>query len=412
MFCFFWLAFLVSQARGEGDFKVLLEAAKLVAAGKNPYNFWIFVSEGNYALYFYSPLWALILFPFRNLPNFIPNLLWLLANTWFLYRIWVLLTKYIDLQKLSAKQARWLLFLTLILTARYILYNIGMIQMTIFLLWGSLESLSLFGRHRYLSGSLLLALLINVKLLPVVLVPYLIYRREWKGVLCTLGFSVLFLFLPGFLIGWNTNLHLLSEWWSVINPFKPEHLVEADLGLHSLTALVPSLLAKTNGILPYARNILNLDPAAVTFILNATRIGLILLTLLFLGWPPFHKAKSGLHQLYELSYLFLLIPLIFPHQQKYEFFLAAPALFYLSYYMVLVFPVMKEIGNKRTFYAIVFLYLLSFTLMTLTTDSIIGRPLNLITQHYKTITYGAILLIIALVICKPGRSEEADELMS
>ena len=400
------LGFLILKSLSNGDFKVFLEAAKLVAAGKNPYHEWLHIVNDNYALYFYSPLWAMILIPFSFLPNFIPNFIWLLANTYFLYRIWILLAKYVDLQSLSGKQVKWILFLSILLNTRYILYNFELIQMTIFLLWGALESLYLFKNKKILSGGALLALVINIKILPIVLFPYLLYRKEWKSALSTLGFSIIFLFLPGLFLGWSFNSYLLSEWWSVINPNNPEHLLETNLGIHSLTALIPSLLTKTEGILPYSRNILNLDSATTTYILNIVRIGLVLFTLYFLRWPPFKKAKSRLNEIYELSYIFLLIPLIFPHQQKYAFFLASPALFYLSYFIVYYFRSHTRINNKITSSAIITLFILSFALMTLSTDGIIGRNLNQITQHYMTITYGAIMLIILLIICSPERIEK------
>jgi hypothetical protein len=279
-----------------------------------------------------------------------------------------------------------------------------MIQMTIFLLWGSLESLSLFKNKKYLAGGALLALIINIKILPIVLIPYLIYRKELKGTFSTLLFSILFLILPCLFLGWSRNLFMLSEWWSVINPNNAEHLLEADLGLHSLTALIPSLLTKTDGVLPYSRNILNLDLKTSTLILNTVRTGLILFTLYFLRWPPFKKAKSRISEIRELSYIFLLIPLLFPHQQKYAFFLAFPTLFYSSYFIVINFQSGTRIMNNRKYYAVIILLILSFALMTLTTDGLIGRNLNQITQHFKTITYGAIILIIILSLCPPGRS--------
>jgi hypothetical protein len=58
--------------------------------------------------------------------------------------------------------------------------------------------------------------------------------------------------------------------------------------------------------------------------------------------------------------------------------------------------------NSKKFYGIIILLVISFSLMTLSTDGVIGRTLNEITQHYKTITYGAIILILILIICPPG----------
>ncbi|MCX6251198.1 MAG: glycosyltransferase family 87 protein [Bacteroidetes bacterium] len=400
------LGFLIMEALGNGDFKVFLEAAKLVGAGKTPYHQWIFISEGNYAYYYYSPLWAVILIPFSHLPNFFSNLTWLLANTWFLYRIWILLTKFIDLQNLSKKQITWLLFLCILLNARFILYNFGMIQMTIFLLWGAMESLRLIRIKKFLFGGMLLALVINIKVLPILLIPYLIYRKELKGTLSTLFFSLLFLFLPCLVLGWSTNLHLLSDWWRVINPDNAEHLLEPEIGPHSLTALIPALLMKTVGTLPFSRNIFNLDLFTTTCILNAVRIGLFLFTFYFLRWSPFRHAKSGFHEIYELSYIFLLIPLIFPHQQKYAFFLASPALFYISWFIITNYRPATRATTKTRYFIIILLLFLSFVLMTLSSDGIIGRYLNQITQHYKTITYGALLLIVVLILCSPMHIEK------
>jgi len=400
------LGFLVRIATGNGDFKVMLEAAKLVATHKSPYHVWIFVSEGNYDFYFYSPLWAMMLIPFSHLPNFIPNLLWLLANTWFLYRVWILLAEFTDPSVLTQKGKRWVLALCILMSVRYILYNFEMIQMTIFLLWGALESLRFFRHNRYLAGGALLALIINIKILPLVLIPWLIYRKEFKGAACTMCFSLMYLLIPALFIGWQANLHLHSEWWKMINPMNPEHLSESDPGLHSLTALIPSLLTKSQGGLPYPRNLFNLEAATAASVLQGIRVLLILLTLAFLKWPPFIRARSGLHELRELSYLFLLIPLIFPHQQKYAFFLALPAIFYLSYFIIRTLTAREAEGKTGPPALVMALFFLSFALMTLSTDSVIGRSLNLVTQHYKTITYGALLLLVLLAACSPEHFEK------
>jgi hypothetical protein len=401
------LGFLIMLALRNGDFNLFLEAAKLVAAKKNPYHEWLSIVKENYGYYFYSPLWATLLIPFSYLPNVIPNFIWLLANAWFLYRIWILLLKFIDLQNLSGKQYKWLLFFSILLNARFILYNFELIQMTVFLLWGALESLDLFRNRKFLSGGALLALIINIKILPLVLIPYLIYRKEFRGTLSTLFFSIIYLFLPGLFLGWSNNLFMLSEWWSVINPGNAEHLLEMDLGIHSLTALIPALLMKTEGVLPFSRNIFNLDIETTTFILNAVRTGLVIFTLYFLKWPPFKQAKSRLNEIHELSYIFLLVPLIFPHQQKYAFLLASPAFFYISYFIIYNFRSPSRMINKTTASVIIILFILSFALMTLSTDGVIGRNLNQVTQYYKTITYGAMILIILLIICTPERIEKS-----
>lgn len=401
------LIFLVLKSFHFGDFKVFLEAAKLVGKGESPYHQWLFVSQNVYCKYFYSPLWAVLLIPFSYLPFYVTNFLWLTANVWFLYRIWMLLSKYVHLDTLPKKQYQWVLMLTLLMSVRFILHNFEMIQMTIFLLWGSLESLRFVEKKKRVAGGILLALVINIKILPIVLVPYWLYRKEYKAFGLTLIFSLLFLLLPAIFLGWNSNLTLLTDWWREINPSNTEHLLETDLGFHSLTALIPTLLTKTKGPLPFARNLFNMDSSMAIAILNGVRLVLIVAAIRFLKWPPFVRATSQLQELYELSYLFLLVPLIFPHQQKYAFVFILPALFYLSYFITVTHDSTKnrEIKGKRV--TLIILLIFTFILMTLTTDGLIGKRLSELTQYYKTITYGALLLIIALLVSSPDFLEKS-----
>lgn len=402
--------YCIKEALGNGDFKVFLEAAKLVRTGENPYNEWIFVSEGNYCLYFYSPLWAVLLIPFSYLPNFIANIIWLSANVFFLYRIYLLLKHFVDLDAITRKQLSWILLLCIIMSLRFILYNFGMIQMTIFLLWGILESLRLIQVKKIVYGGILLALIINIKILPIVILPYLLYRNYIKGFVCTLIFSVVFLFLPMVYTGWSTNIFLLTEWWSAINPVNPEHLLETELGPHSLTALVPTLLIETSGEISIQRNIFNLSENTVIYALNITRLLLITLTLFFLKWPPFINARNKLFQLRELAYIVLLIPLIFPHQQKYAFILTIPTLFYLSHFVIINFRLRRVVMRSLRWYTLMTIICLSFILMTLSTDAVIGREINNISQHFKTITWGTLFLIFALLLASPKITLKTKEL--
>lgn len=396
--------YLVKLSFHNGDFKVFLEAAKMISKGVNPYNQYIFITEENSLEYFYSPLWATILIPFSYLPHYVPNMIWLFVNAFFLYRIWILLQKYVDKESLSSKQLSWILFLCIIVSIRFLLYNFELIQMTIFLLWGILESLRMMeDKSKLILGSLILALVINIKIMPVVLIPYLIYRGYFKAVSFTLLFSVLFLLLPALVIGIDFNSFLLSEWWQAINPTNAKHLIETEMGPHSLTALVPTLFTETQGELFYHRNIANLTLNESNMILNGIRLALIILTIYFLKWPPFKKSNSKTHQLIEISYLLLLIPIIFPHQQKYAFSLLIPAQFAIIYFL------MKHAKANRNFKTSLILatFILSFILMTLTTDGLIGRELNNITQHYKLITYGALILILPLVLLTKMENENS-----
>ena len=395
------LAFYASQP---GDFKVWLEAATLLKRHQQLYNIWL-----GGRLYFYSPLFALILIPFTYVPQYIPNFLFLCADIYFLFKIWKFFTVRIDFGQLNRKEKIIFSFAVALLTLRFLLYNFDYIQMTIFLLWALLESWSLFEKNKNLSGAFLLALAINIKLMPVIFVPYLIYRGKIIPAVLTAVFFIIFLYLPACFIGIDYNNALLSGWWSAINPANTAHLIETGPQSQSLTSFIPTLLMPTSGQLPFKRNIANLNVKTVILILNLCRAFFILLTLYFTGFTIFKNAKTKIYEYWEIVYIVMIVPLIFPHQQKYDFFLIVPAVMYSVYFLIYQWKEHFVNFSKTKWIVVMSLLILSFMLNTLTSDLFIGMYRSIVTQHYRAITYGTILLIFVLALChpkylKPGKS--------
>ena len=171
------------------DFEVFVDAGGKIIHGLNIYKP-PFAQNLNY---YYSPLFALLMAPFSGLPIMISQLLWIFFSYFLLYRIWVLAKEYFDISKLTNRQQQIWLLVTFILTLRFILVDIGYVQMTTFLLWATLQSMNLFRREKYISGAALLALAINIKLLPLAFVLYLLYRKQIKAVLLTCLFYAIYL---------------------------------------------------------------------------------------------------------------------------------------------------------------------------------------------------------------------------
>ena len=92
---------------------------------------------------------------------------------------------------------------------------------------------------------------------------FLFYRGYLKAIAISLMTFVVLLFLPGLTLGWDHNVFLLSEWWSIVNPSNKEHMFETDIGTHSLVALIPVYLTDTIGVLPQKRNFMNLNTAKI-----------------------------------------------------------------------------------------------------------------------------------------------------
>lgn len=376
------------------DFEVYLQAGRQL---KNHNN--IYAPPFIRGLqYFYSVFFALILSPVSKYV-FATQFIWIIITYIFLFRIGVLMASYFDLSILTRKQKNALLFFALFLSIQFIIYEVGLVQVTSFLLWSMLESLGLVRKKKYIAAGLILALAINIKIMPLLLFPYLFYRGYFKTIIvCCLGFAIL-LFLPSLFIGTSYNNFLLAEWWHVINPGNKEHLFETEIGPHSLTAWLPVLLMNTVGEFPDKRNLFNIMPSKVEIILNVTRLLLLSLSLLFLKTLPFKKENNDLKFFWESAYFIMLIPLIMPHQQKYNFLLVSPMITYLLYFFISTFKCKKTI-----FYKIVFVF---FILNMLIFSPIYGADIigkwYRYTQHFRLLTICTLLVIPISLYCSPAR---------
>src|ERR1700744_3254188 len=116
------------------DFQVFVYAGGKIIHGLNIYKP-PFVKNFRY---YYSPLFALILSPFSSLPVIVPQVIWIVISYLLLYRVWILSTEYFDVSELSPKQKLVWLIVALFLSIRFILIDIGYVQMTIFLFWATL----------------------------------------------------------------------------------------------------------------------------------------------------------------------------------------------------------------------------------------------------------------------------------
>lgn len=381
-------------AKNGHDFEVFLYAGNKIIHGLNIYKP-PFIQDLNY---YYSPLFALLLAPFSSLPILVPQLIWIFFSYFLLYRIWILSTAYFDISKLTERQQQLWLVVALFFSIRFIMIDIRCVQMTIFLLWATLESIALIERGKNISGAALLALGINIKLLPVAFVCYLFYRNKVKGALLTCVFYLLYLYLPALYLGWEGNANLLKEWFSVINPANKEWSIEAENGPSSLVALIPVYLTDTQGVLSFKRNFLNLEFEQVTLILNIVRLAFVALTLVFLHSLPFKTVNNKLRQYWEMSYLFIVVPLIFPHQQLYAFFYITPAFIYLSWYLIVNW---ESIKGKMNFFTWALLIVIGFNFSPLVGRDILSSKGYEVMLYLRILPIAVILLIPILWICRP-----------
>lgn len=392
---FIALALCVNAAIHGGDFDVYLDAARKLREGRN-----IYAPPFIHNLqYYYSVFFALLLIPFAGW-GWVIRLLWLGASMLMLYRSFVIVRDHLDLQQLPAPRYRLWVVLVCLLSYQFVRYNITMIQVTFFLLWAILEGLIFLEKKKEIYSGSLLGLAINIKVMPLLILPYFFYRGHIIAcITAVLSFAAL-LFLPSLFIGHEFNMGLLESWWGIINPSNKEHLFETDIGTHSLVALLPVYLTDTVGEMPFKRNFLNLEADHIILITQMIRIGLVILSLTYLQHGLFRRSKSKLKILWEASYFILLIPLLLPHQQKYAFLLAMPMTAYLLYYFV---SLDQRAHFRQHAWCLVLFGISALFFSPLYGSAIIGRFAFDWTQHYRLLTFAVLFLIPVSLYCSPRR---------
>ena len=316
----FVILVVLIEARGEGDFKIFLSASYDLFQGKNIYQ----VLYNDWYHYYYSVLFAIFLYPLTFLPLYLAKAIWLLLNVFFVKRIWLVIENWLPIYLLDRKSKFVFIALSFLFIFRFLLDNFHLSQMTIFILYLTLEGLNYVFENKLVIGSLLLALGIDVKLLPIVFLAYLFYRNNWKACVYIIVFLSALSIVPILFIGIEHNNFLLLQRWSLINPFKTEHVLDtSERSFHSITTLLSVLLVEDCGdyhALNLKRNICNISLQKLSLIINAARLILIMCSLYFINSKPFRYPSSKIQTLYEISYICSIIPLIFPHQQHYAFF--------------------------------------------------------------------------------------------
>jgi hypothetical protein len=256
-----------------------------------------------------------------------------------------------------------------------------------------IESIAQIKKGKWIRGSALLALGINIKILPLVLIPYLVYRSNYKAAVAAVFWIIVFWVLPAAFIGWDFNLSLLESYWNYVNPTLKQNVIDIDEpGLLSLSSLVTTWFTDQFSLneLGYRRHIVVLSNQTIGIIILIVRLAFIFLTLYFLKWPPFKRAVSKEHQLWELSFICLVTPLIFPHQQNYGFFLILPAIFFVLYRF------QNPLFEIRSW-----VHWLFISAVILINAELLLGAYKMVFWNYKVLTYGVLILLFVLSLLDP-----------
>lgn len=386
----------------KGDFRVFVEASQALLKGENIYERPFHEDPESNLYYYYSPFFALIISIFSPLPGMTIYLCWKLVNILLLYRIWQRLLQFLDLKNFPCSLTNKLLGITFLMCIHPIYVNFHSVQITIFLLFLCLEGISfIYLERQWMLGSFLIALCINIKFLGLVFLPYLIYRNQWREAGMIVGIWGLLLVFPAIYLGWEYNYFLLHEWWKLVDPFQEHHTIDlASRSNNSLLAIIPAyfsdILIKDYPF-QVRRHLMNLPLDQLLKLANICRFAIVCYTLYFLRTLPFTSFKNQLHTIWEISYIFLCIPLIFPQQRPYSFLFALPAISYIIYYWLYHRKFEKAEAYIRLKRKYIFI-LCVFVFLFINIELILGQ-FRYYYWYFKFVGIGGLLLIVPLSMC-------------
>lgn len=190
------------------DFTGYLQAADALWNGQSPYT----VSSPSY-FYAYPMFFAMIMVPFTLLPYSVANLLWFCINVASLgYSVYLALT--LMSARLGTTLGRHLyvpLTCVAFLLIELIQHNLLNGQVNFLVLLCCLLFLKASQDKKEVRAAFFLSVAISVKLVPLIFLMFLLFRRKYTILACTVLFSLIFCFSPCLLLG-NDGLPAYNEY--------------------------------------------------------------------------------------------------------------------------------------------------------------------------------------------------------
>ncbi|NND94454.1 MAG: DUF2029 domain-containing protein [Flavobacteriales bacterium] len=360
------LIFTISISHRKGnDINVYLHAADQLWDGSDP-----FVSN-PYNNYLYGPSFALLLKPLTLLGYPIARVIWALICMLCLYRVWHIFRHDILARSaLGEKQKSWIGFVLLLLSVNVYIHNLNLGQVTLPILWCLIEGLNRIRKGDLIIGGFILAMGIDMKILPLLALYYLFLKGRIQPIIITVISLLVIMLIPAVFIGWETNLDFHIHWLDVINPVGKRFAAEINDGCISINCLL-SRLPLEDGVMSLLTNILRL----------------IVLVIMSIFYIKRRKVElTTMDHWRDWSIMLLGVLMIFPHQMKYSMLFIVPA----GAYLLVRFIVQ---GKKWNSYYIIGAFCLVI-------PAIMGRDIigNATTDFLDTIGILGILTIVLFVL--------------
>ena len=304
--------------------------------------------ENIYPYYLYPPPSILLFAPMTLAGDAVGRVIWAVLNFAMFLRLLSLLMVFCE-SWLKKRFKDWQLLLIIMISIMGMIdHNIQLGQMTIAMLWISLEFCRLLNQKKESKAAFLLAVGIILKIIPGIFILWLFVKKKYFAIVLTTLSLLIFAMTPAMFNGQFTNQTLWLDWITTVNPFGQRFGVESGVTVISLNSFFPTYLSESSEV----RNLLNLDALTIAIILNLCRIGLFV----FL-WKIYCKAGEKI-EIFEIAFTLLISVLVFPHQMKYSMLLFTPAMILILLNLVRAYKSNRSSVFRISNAILVFLFLI------------------------------------------------------
>ncbi len=197
------------------DFTVYTAAAQAVLDHKNIYE----AHNSRGWNYVYLPFFSILMVPFAKIDLAIGAGAWYVLSVFLLayaLKMSVLLALKVNLKK--NKSYVWLWLIPLVICSQFVVSGLLRGQASSVMVFFVIAGFYFDKQNRpYLSGTSL-ALAVLIKVFPIALLPYFVWRKRWR---CIWAFVTVFFIgcfiLPASVFGWQKNIDYLSQWHSMVS---------------------------------------------------------------------------------------------------------------------------------------------------------------------------------------------------
>jgi hypothetical protein len=213
-------ALFASYVRRPGDFAGYLLIGELALRGRHIYH------DAPVGISTWPPFFSLLCVPLALLARaslLLARGLWIALNVALLVLVLGLAGRLVH-----GRAVRWrpragelaatsaAVLVPLLLTWRYVLSNFEHLQVNIAVFALALAGLHLIHERREVPGGLALGCAAALKVMPLLFVPYLAYRRRWRAAALTAAAAALLSVLPVGVYGWSRFVDYVGAWTEAV----------------------------------------------------------------------------------------------------------------------------------------------------------------------------------------------------